>query len=220
MSSNRAPRFAGYQVERLLARGGMGEVYRRATRSCAGRCGEGSTLGLATTRYCGSGSCARPIWRLGSATRGSSRCAPPGGRRADVHSRRVRPRRRSSPASSEARLDHVDAMQVIARVADALDAAHENDLVHRDVKPENVLVQMPPDQSWQVFSPTSALPACRRRRRRLPKRIRSSAPSGTSPRSSPRRPVDGRADQYSLGCIAFECLTGGFRSATCGRRRY
>ncbi len=94
---------------------------------------------------------------------------------------------------------------VCAQVAAALDAAHLRGLVHRDVKPANVLVQREP---WHVYVADFGLTKHTDAR----SGATASGLVGTidymAPEQIEGRAVDGRADVYSLGCIAFECLTG------------
>ena len=90
-------------------------------------------------------------------------------------------------------------------VAAALDAAHERGLVHRDVKPSNVLL----DSHEHVYLADFGLS------RRLSEQARGPGPSfslGTPAYVAPEQiqgdDVDERADVYSLGCLTYECLTG------------
>jgi uncharacterized RDD family membrane protein YckC len=98
---------------------------------------------------------------------------------------------------------------IVGQVAQALDAAHERGLVHRDVKPGNVLIA---DRggSEHVYLTDFG----------LTKRSASdSALTGTgqwvgtldyvAPEQIEGRRVDGRTDVYALGCVLFEALTGG-----------
>jgi YVTN family beta-propeller protein len=97
------------------------------------------------------------------------------------------------------------ALAVCAQVADALDAAHELGLVHRDVKPSNVLL----DAREHVYLADFGLT----RRVADPDALASGAQSlGTVDYVAPEQirgeDVDGRADLYSLGCLLYECLSG------------
>jgi YVTN family beta-propeller protein len=97
------------------------------------------------------------------------------------------------------------AVGVVDQVAAALDAAHARGLVHRDVKPSNVLVA----EGEHVYLADFGLT----RRLGEPGAALGAAQSlGTADYVAPEQirgdEVDGRADLYSLGCLLFECLTG------------
>ena len=106
---------------------------------------------------------------------------------------------------SEGPLDPARAVRICAQVARALDAAHASGLVHRDVKPSNVLL----DAGEHVYVADFGLT------RRLVDEGgplldgRSlGTPAYLAPEQLEGEPVDGRADLYSLGCLLYECLTG------------
>ena len=97
------------------------------------------------------------------------------------------------------------AVAVCAQVAAALDAAHARGLLHRDVKPSNVLL----DEQEHVYLADFGLS------RRLADQgvtaeegLSVGTPAYVSPEQIEGREVDGRADLYSLGCLLYECLTG------------
>ncbi|MFL5919988.1 MAG: protein kinase domain-containing protein [Gaiellaceae bacterium] len=100
-------------------------------------------------------------------------------------------------------------LRIGAQVASALDAAHGRGLVHRDVKPANVLVERGADDGDHAYLADFG----------LTKHVDShSGLTGTgqflgtvdymAPEQIEGRPVDGRADQYALACVLFTCLTG------------
>ena len=97
------------------------------------------------------------------------------------------------------------AVVVVSQVAGALDAAHERGLVHRDVKPANVLL----DERGHVYLADFGLS----RRLGEPAAALGAAQSlGTIDYVAPEQirgeEVDSRADLYSLGCLLYECLAG------------
>jgi WD40 repeat protein/tRNA A-37 threonylcarbamoyl transferase component Bud32 len=108
-------------------------------------------------------------------------------------------------------LDASQAIGILGQVASALDAAHARGLVHRDVKPSNVLLDpgARPDRSDHVYLTDFGLTM----------RLSDSAGVGedshlmgtldyVAPEQIAGEMIDGRADVYSLGCVLYECLVG------------
>ncbi|MET8092455.1 protein kinase [Micromonospora sp. NPDC005220] len=102
------------------------------------------------------------------------------------------------------RLDVTEAMSIVAQAAAALNAAHRGGIVHRDVKPSNLLVQEDGTvvlvdfgvaRSTDITSITS-----------------TNAVPGTAlymaPEQAAGRPVSGATDIYALGAVTYCCLTG------------
>jgi Protein kinase domain len=100
-------------------------------------------------------------------------------------------------------------VRLLAGVADALDAAHRVNLVHRDIKPSNLLVTDPGAPGEHVtlvdFGISRVLDADTELTHtgQIVGTIAYCAPEQLS-----RGPVEGAADQYALGGVAYECLTG------------
>jgi YVTN family beta-propeller protein len=97
------------------------------------------------------------------------------------------------------------AVAIAGQIAAALDAAHARGLVHRDVKPSNVLVT----EDGHVYLADFGLT------RRLSDQAAGfdagfslGTPAYVAPEQIEGKEVDGRADQYSLACLLHECLTG------------
>ncbi len=96
-----------------------------------------------------------------------------------------------------------DALALLAQVADALDAAHAAGIVHRDVKPHNVLVEG--DRAFlSDFGLAKALDESGA--------LSGASVVGTAQYMSPEQwrggVVGPAADVYSLGCVLYEALTG------------
>jgi serine/threonine protein kinase len=96
------------------------------------------------------------------------------------------------------------AIGLVGQVADALDAAHERGLVHRDVKPGNVLVDSADHCYLCDFGLTTQLvDGGTTATGRLAGSLDYLAPEQIR-----RGEVDGRADQYALACVLYELLAG------------
>ena len=99
--------------------------------------------------------------------------------------------------------------KVIAAVADALDYAHERNLLHRDVKPANILLANPESSAERILladfgiarwaDDVSGLTATN---------MTVGTVSYAAPEQLMGQHLDGRADQYSLAATAFHLLTG------------
>lgn len=103
------------------------------------------------------------------------------------------------------------ALRIAAQVASALDAAHEHDLVHRDVKPGNILVAQGTDSDHpeHVYLTDFGLT---KKSLSLTGFTTVGEFVGTldyvAPEQISGRPVDGRCDLYSLACVVYETLAG------------
>ena len=111
----------------------------------------------------------------------------------------------------EGRLAPERALRVLGQVAGALDAAHRRALVHRDVKPANVLLDDHEHVYLTDFGISKQTGGASTDTGRM---------VGTLDYLAPEQirgdPVDGRTDVYALGCLLYECLAGAppFRRAT------
>ena len=98
------------------------------------------------------------------------------------------------------RLDAETTATLVGEIADALDHAHRHGIAHLDVKPENVLLTSDSVKVADFGLVRAAAGA------------RDHALAGTAQYCAPEvlrgGVVDGRADVYSLGVVAYECLTG------------
>ncbi|WP_443044330.1 serine/threonine-protein kinase [Streptomyces sp. NBC_00353] len=101
------------------------------------------------------------------------------------------------------------AVRIAAQVASALDAAHDHDLVHRDVKPGNILVAAGTDSDHpeHVYLTDFGLT---KKSLSLTGFTSVGQFVGTldyvAPEQISGRPVDGRCDVYSLACVVFETM--------------
>jgi serine/threonine protein kinase len=94
---------------------------------------------------------------------------------------------------------------LIEQLANALDAAHAHSLVHRDVKPGNILLDETTDHAYLTDFGVAKQTTARG--------LTSTGHFlGTVEYAAPEQieggPVDARTDVYALGCVLYECLTG------------
>lgn len=198
--------FAGYRVEEVVGRGGMGVVYRATElaldRPVALKLIAPELAGDATfrERFLRESRLAASIDHAGilpvyaaGAVDGELYLASRFVAGTDLRS-----------LVDEGPLAPGRAIGLVGQVADALDAAHERGLVHRDVKPGNVLVDAADHCYLCDFGLTT-------------RRVDGSAtvPGGLAgsldylaPEQIRRGEVDGRVDQYALACVLYELLSG------------
>ncbi|HEX5575590.1 MAG TPA: serine/threonine-protein kinase [Gemmatimonadales bacterium] len=106
------------------------------------------------------------------------------------------------------RLSLADTLRVACDLLDALHHAHQVGIVHRDVKPENVIISPGRGAVLLDFGIARAVVTS------VSNEItRAGLTVGSSSYMSPEqinadRKIDGRSDLYSLACVLFECLTG------------
>lgn len=96
------------------------------------------------------------------------------------------------------------ALEITARVAEALAYAHSQGVVHRDIKPANVMVDAATGLVKVMDFGVARITDANRTRTGLV----LGTPSYMSPEQMAGRPVDGRSDLYSLGVMLFQLLTG------------
>jgi tetratricopeptide (TPR) repeat protein len=105
---------------------------------------------------------------------------------------------------AEGRLPLRRALRIAGQIASALDAAHARGLVHRDVKPANVLIGSDDRAFLSDFGVVKELATNGT--------TRTGSFVGTidycAPEQIEGKEVDARADQYALACVLYECLVG------------
>jgi DNA-binding NarL/FixJ family response regulator len=110
----------------------------------------------------------------------------------------------------ERRLEPARAVTLVAQVAGALDAAHRRGLVHRDVKPANILVASR-DGAERAFLTDFGIS---KQRTETPDTALTGAGMALgsvdymAPEQAQVRDLDARTDVYALGCVLFHALTG------------
>ena len=210
MSSAREPRtLAGrYRLEEVIGRGGMSTVYRGtdtsldrvvAVKVALDPLVEESPIYLA--RFTQEAKSAAAIGNPGVVTvydagaDGPTRFIVmefvPGKSLADI-------------LKEERPLEPARAADIAAQVADALAAAHAAGIIHRDIKPGNIMVEPSGQVKVLDFGIARAVDGG--------SLTQTATVLGTSAYMSPEQalgqPVDARTDIYSLGCVLYEMLTG------------
>lgn len=104
-------------------------------------------------------------------------------------------------------MDADTAADVIGQVASALAFAHRNGVVHRDIKPGNIMISTTGEVKVADFGIAQALASAERANL-----TQTGAVMGTatyfSPEQAQGQAVDQRSDLYSLGCVLYETLCG------------
>ncbi|MFD9434888.1 serine/threonine-protein kinase [Streptomyces sp. NPDC060002] len=100
----------------------------------------------------------------------------------------------------------VRALAVARDIADALAHSHAQGLIHRDIKPSNVMLTS--EGGIKVLDFGIAKVVAETTTRLTATGMTVGTPAYLSPEQLTGRPVDGRSDQYSAGCLLYELLTG------------
>ena len=103
-------------------------------------------------------------------------------------------------------IEPTEATEILGQLAEALAYAHQSGIVHRDVKPANCAVDGNRVVKLMDFGIARRIPKDPAAQKRA--KVVEGTPRYLAPEAAVGRPVDGRADIYSLGIMAFEMLTG------------
>ncbi|MBM7808179.1 serine/threonine-protein kinase [Geodermatophilus bullaregiensis] len=204
--------FGAYRIEALLGRGGMGEVYRAFDTE------HDRTVALKVlSEHLAADTSYRERFRREAhlAARLNEPHIVPIHRYGEIDGRlfldmRLVPGRDvAAVLAEEGPMDPRRAVSIVSQTARALDAAHADGLVHRDVKPSNVLLTGSGEDEFVYLvdfgiarSTTDA---------QGPSLTQTGAALGSFDYMAPERflekPIDRRVDVYALACVLFECLT-------------
>ncbi len=93
---------------------------------------------------------------------------------------------------------------ILQQVGNALGYAHRNGIIHRDVKPANIMID---EEGWSVVTDFGIAKVAENRGLTMTG-IAVGTPSYMSPEQCAAKDITGKSDQYSLGVVAYEMLTG------------
>jgi predicted Ser/Thr protein kinase len=200
---------AGYRVEELVGRGGMGVVYR-AEHLLLGR---KDAIKLLSPEFAEDSSFRERFLResrLAASIDHPSIVPIYHAGESDgllfIAMRYVEGTDLRTLLREQGKLDPERTSLIVEQVASALDAAHAFDLVHRDVKPGNILLAAG-DRAYLTDFGIAKHTATHGGLTQTGSFV------GTLGYAAPEqiegKPLDGRSDVYSLGCVAFQCLCGG-----------
>ena len=215
MPLNNGDIFAGYTIQRLLGAGGMGEVYLvqhpRLPRLDALKIlsADATDDGEFRARFTREAELAATLWNphiVGVHDRGEfdgrlwiSMDFVDG-----TDAGHLLEQRYPSGMPLE------DVVEIVTAVAEALDFAHERRLLHRDVKPANILVTTPSDGARRRVLLTDF--GIARETDDMSGLTEANMAIGTVTYAAPEQltsaPIDGRVDQYALAATTFHLLTG------------
>jgi ABC-type transport system substrate-binding protein/tRNA A-37 threonylcarbamoyl transferase component Bud32 len=108
--------------------------------------------------------------------------------------------------AAEGPLEPERTLGILAQVADALDEAHSRGLVHRDVKPANILLERVGEEERAYLGDFGLAKHAASVNSLTGDHAFVGTLSYVSPEQVRGDEIDGRADQYSLGCVLYECL--------------
>jgi serine/threonine-protein kinase len=113
----------------------------------------------------------------------------------------------SALIAREERLSVAHSLRIVSQAADALSAAHEAGIVHRDIKPGNLLISDEGITKITDFGIARAMWAAQASHLTQTGMVMGTA-SYVSPEQATGGTITSASDIYSLGVVAYECLTG------------
>lgn len=110
--------------------------------------------------------------------------------------------------ATERRIDRARSITFAEQVALALDHAHRRGIIHRDVKPSNILISRRDDGADHVWLADFGIAKILTGKTTTGESLIAGTPSYMAPEQITGKRVDARTDIFALGCITAEMLTG------------
>ena len=207
-----AIRIGRYEIRRELGRGVMGVVYEAWDPQLH------RTIALKTIRPVAASQSERESWeaRFLTEARAAARLSHPAivvvhdvGRDAEsgvlyLALEYLKGQTLAERLASLGPLPWQEALRIVGRVAEGLAHAHAQGVVHRDVKPANIMI----DPSGQVKVMDFGIAKLDEGGNLTSTGAIMGTPNYMSPEQARGEKVDARSDLFSLGCVLYECLTG------------
>src|SRR6059036_191460 len=111
----------------------------------------------------------------------------------------------SSVLATRGSLPPVEIRRILSEVSRALAYAHKKEIVHRDIKPDNIMF----DEHGHAVVTDFGIAKAASGGKLTGTGMSIGTPHYMSPEQAKAQPLDGRSDLYSLGVVAYQCLTGG-----------
>jgi len=111
----------------------------------------------------------------------------------------------SSVLAARGSLPPAEIKKILAEVGRALAYAHKKEIVHRDIKPDNIMF----DEHGHAVVTDFGIAKAASGGKLTGTGMSIGTPHYMSPEQAKAQPLDGRSDLYSLGVVAYQCLTGG-----------
>ena len=110
----------------------------------------------------------------------------------------------SSVLTARGSLPPAEIKKILAEVGRALAYAHKKEIVHRDIKPDNIMF----DEHGHAVVTDFGIAKAASGGKLTGTGMSIGTPHYMSPEQAKAQPLDGRSDLYSLGVVAYQCLTG------------
>src|SRR5207244_8640119 len=110
----------------------------------------------------------------------------------------------SSVLAARSTLPPAEIRQILVQVARALAYAHKSGIVHRDIKPDNIMF----DEHGLAVVTDFGIAKAASGQKLTGTGMSIGTPHYMSPEQARAQSIDGRSDIYSLGVVAYQCLTG------------